>query len=198
VDQADKMNLYFFGHLWKSSQIQVVNPILVLLYVPLFTFFIYPFVNKYLVFSPLRRMSVGFFFAVVSFLIPAWVESQIGAGLRPSIGWQLLAYMFLMASEVLIYATGLEFSYTQSPKRMKSMVMSFFLATNSAGNLFTAAVNYYIQNKDGTVKLEGAVYYLFFAGLMFAAAIVFIFVAMFYKGKTFIQDVGEVPIEALN
>jgi POT family proton-dependent oligopeptide transporter len=96
--------------------------------------------------------------------------------------------MFLMASEVMVYATGLEFSYTQAPKKMKSMIMALFLATNTAGNLFTAAVNHFIQNPDGSSKLTGANYYLFFAGLMFIAAIAFIFIAMTYRGKTFIQD----------
>ena len=50
------------------------------------------------------------------------------------------------------------------------------------------AVNVFIQNPDGTSKLEGADYYLFFAGCMFITAIVFIPVAMMYKEKRYIQD----------
>ena len=188
VEQAERMDLNFLGHAWKASQVQAINPLLVLKYNPLITYVIYPTVNQIFPLNQLRKISMGFFFAVMSFVVPAWVETQISAGLHPTIAWQLLAYVFLMASEVLIYATGLEFSYTQAPKQMKSMIMSFFLATNSAGNLFTAAVNSFIQNKDGSVKLAGANYYLFFAGLMFLAAIIFIFVALRYQGKSFIQD----------
>ncbi len=196
VDQAEHMDLSFLGHVWKASQVQAINPLLVLFYIPLFTYVIYPNLNRIFPLTPLRKISLGFFFAVLSFLVPAWVETRISAGLHPTIAWQVLAYVFLMASEVLIYATGLEFSYTQAPRRMKSMIMSFFLATNSAGNLFTAAVNAFIQNKDGSVKLGGANYYLFFAALMFLAAIVFIFVALRYQGKAFIQDEPEGPREA--
>jgi POT family proton-dependent oligopeptide transporter len=63
----------------------------------------------------------------------------------------------------------------------------------SIGNLFTASVNYFIQNPDGTSKLEGASYYLFFAGAMAVTAILFVPVAVWYKEQTYIQD--ETPTE---
>ncbi len=84
--------------------------------------------------------------------------------------------------------TCLEFSYTQAPKALKSLVMAFFLMSISIGNLFTAAVNFFIQNPDGSSKLEGPDYYLFFAGAMAVTAIVFIPVSMRYREKTHIQD----------
>jgi POT family proton-dependent oligopeptide transporter len=193
VEQAKNMNRIVFGHEILASQVQVVNPLLVLIYVPLFTFVIYPALDKVFRLTPLRKMSIGFFFTVASFLVPAWVETRIQAGFHPTIAWHLLAYMFLMASEVMVYATGLEFSYKQAPPRMKSIIMSLFLATNTAGNLFTAAVNFFIQNKDGTAKLAGASYYLFFAGLMFAASLLFIVIAIFYRGRSYIQDGAAAP-----
>ena len=84
--------------------------------------------------------------------------------------------------------TALEFSYTQAPKKMKSLVMGAFLMSVSIGNLFTAAVNFFIQNPDGTTKLDGASYYLFFAAAMAVAAILFVPVAVWYKERTYIQD----------
>jgi POT family proton-dependent oligopeptide transporter len=65
------------------------------------------------------------------------------------------------------------------------------MATNpsaKAKSVFTAAVNFFIQNKDGTVKLQGASYFFFFAGVMFVTALIFVAVAGFYRGKTYIQD----------
>ncbi|MDB6021058.1 MAG: TGF-beta receptor type extracellular region [Pedosphaera sp.] len=188
VQQADKMDLRIFWHTWLPAQIQAVNPILILFYIPLFTYVVYPLINRVFPLTPLRKISIGFFLAAVSFLVPAWIETQINAGLRPNIGWQFLAYSFLMGAEILVSITGLEFSYTQAPKAMKSMMMSFFLAAVSVGNLFTAAVNLFIQNPDGTSKLAGASYYLFFAGLMFLAAIAFIPIAMRYRGRTVLPD----------
>jgi len=63
-----------------------------------------------------------------------------------------------------------------------------FLASVSLGDAFTAAVNTFIQNPDKTSKLPGASYYMFFTGLMFVTAILFIVVAYFYKERTFLQD----------
>ena len=196
VEQAKNMNRMVFGHEILASQVQALNPLLVLIFIPLFTYVVYPSLDKVFRLTPLRKMSIGFFFTVASFLVPAWVESQIGAGYKPTIAWHLLAYIFLMISEVMVYATGLEFSYKQAPKKMKSMIMAFFLATNSVGNLFTSAVNAFIQNKDGTAKLAGTNYYLFFAGLMFAASLLFIVIAIFYRGRSYIQDEAQTPAQS--
>jgi proton-dependent oligopeptide transporter, POT family len=40
VLQAEHLNLHFLGIDWLESQIQAINPILILLYIPLFTFFV--------------------------------------------------------------------------------------------------------------------------------------------------------------
>ena len=65
--------------------------------------------------------------------------------------------------------------------------MSCFLLSVSLGNLFTTLVNLVIQNDDGSSKLAGASYYLFFAACMLGTAIVFIPVAMLYKEQTYFQ-----------
>ena len=96
---------------------------------------------------------------------------ECGAPTR--IGWQLLAYAILTAAEVFVSITCLEFSYTQAPRALKSVVMALFLMSVSLGNLFTAGVNYAIQRPDGSLALAGAAYYLFFAGLMLATAMLF-------------------------
>ena len=80
--------------------------------------------------------------------------------------WQVLAYILLTVAEVMISITGLEFSYTQAPKTMKSFIMALWLAAVGVGNLFTAVVNFVIQNEDGTSKLEGASYYWFFTAVI--------------------------------
>jgi POT family proton-dependent oligopeptide transporter len=101
----------------------------------------------------------------------------------------------MTAAEILVSITALEFSYTQAPKRMKSVVMGAFLMSVALGNLFTAAVNFFIQNPDGTSKLDGPAYYLFFAAAMGATALLFIPLAVWYKERTYIQD--ETPGGAL-
>ncbi|MFK7959042.1 MAG: hypothetical protein AB8G96_00830 [Phycisphaerales bacterium] len=108
-------------------------------------------------------------------------------GHQPNLGWQFLAYILLTAAEVMVSITSLEFAYTQAPKKMKSFIMGVYFLGVSLGNFFTSAVNFFIQNDDGTSKLAGASYYWFFTGLMLATSILFIFMAMAYRGTTFIQ-----------
>ncbi len=188
VLQAEHLNLNFLG--WKPlpSQIQVLNPIFTLTFIPIFNYLIYPTINRFFKLTPLRKIGMGLFLTATCFLIPAWLETQISAGIRPSLGWQVLAFALITGAEVMVSITALEFAYTQAPKRMKSLVMSFYLLSVSLGNSFTALVNRFIQNPDGTSKLAGASYYNFFTILMVITAVIFVFVAIKYKEKTYIQD----------
>ena len=145
VLQAGNMDRRFMGVDWLESQIQVVNPILVMIMIPLFQFVIYPLVNKVFRLTSIRKMSIGFFLAAASFALLTVAQQKIDQGQVPSIAWQLWAYVILTSAEILISITGLEFSYTQAPKSMKSVVMAVWLFSVSLGNMFTSAVNHAIQ-----------------------------------------------------
>lgn len=345
IDQADAMDRNWLGMEWLPSQIQAINPILVLILIPACTYVVYPAIDRVIKLTPLRKMAIGFFITVVSFGVSAGIESQItggavirntgvekapdqhelivrlrehkswtiksvswegpyakdektnnavaefvplnvqvesgeapkgpwkkvvdrdfvaaadvpvssgtgryaiafpevitakyvrllispageskdgtklidwrqdqvvdvsaeeesppahadahaaavwpnvaAVGYRPNIIWQFVAYFFLTLAEVMISITGLEFSYTQAPNKMKSFVMSLYMLSVSLGNLITALVNSYIQNTDGTSKLPGASYYWFFTGLMLAAAVGFLVVAATYREKVYLQS----------
>jgi proton-dependent oligopeptide transporter, POT family len=191
VLQAEKMDRFWLGREWQAGQIQTVNPIFILLFLPLFSYVVYPALNRAFRLTPLRKIGIGFLLTVLAFLVPAWIESQLAAGLKPHVGWQVLAYVFISAAEVIISVTYLEFSYTQAPPNLKSVVMSMYLVAIALGNLLTAQVNHFIQNPDGSTKLTGSHYYLFFAALMLGTTIIFAIVAPFYRGKTYIRDQGE-------
>jgi POT family proton-dependent oligopeptide transporter len=186
--QANHMDRNWLGIEWLSSQIHAVNPLLILVFIPLFTYAIYPAINKFFPLTPLRKISIGFFLTALSFAVSALIETWITRELQPNIVWQLLAYAIITGAEVMVSITSLEFAYTQAPKNLKSLVMSLNLLSVSAGNLITTAVNVVIQNQDGSSKLTGPQYYWFFAGLMFVTAVVFIGVAMRYQERRFIQD----------
>jgi POT family proton-dependent oligopeptide transporter len=192
VLQAEKMNRNWLGREWLSSQIVSVNPLMVMILIPVFSFVIYPAINKVFLLTPLRKISIGLFVAALVFVVPALIETRITAGSKPSIGWMILAYLILTSAEVVVSITCLEFSYTQAPKKMKSFVMAVFLLSISLGNMFTAVVNAFIQNEDGSSKLAGASYFWFFAGMMAVTAVIFIFVAAGYREKTYIQDEAQV------
>lgn len=193
VLQADHMNRMMFGYEVLPAQVQACNPLLIMLLIPLFTYAIYPAINAVVRLTALRKIMLGMFLTVPAFALVAWTQVMIDGGARPHIGWQLAAYVIITAAEVMVSITCLEFSYTQAPKTMKSFIMALFFMSVSLGNLFTAAVNHFIQNPDGSTKLEGANYYWFFTMLMAATAAVFTIVVALYREKTYIQE--EQPVE---
>ena len=192
VLQAKKMDrVLWLGNSvhWEvlPSQLQAINPMLVMIFIPLFSYGVYPLVGRVAAVTPLRKIAVGLFVTAAAFAVPAWVESRITAGATPHIVWHLAAYVLITAAEIMVSITVLEFSYTQAPKKMKSFIMSLYLLSISLGNQFTALVNRFIQNDDGTSKLPGADYYWFFTIAMLATAVVFVLWSQFYHGRTYIQ-----------
>lgn len=191
VLQAEQMDKNVFGYELLSAQITAANPFLIIVLIPLFTYIVYPLMGRVFRLTAARKMSMGMFLASTPFVVTAWAEFQIQGGATPHISWQLFAYLLLTIAEVMLVITCLEFSYTQAPKRMKSLVMSFFYLSISMGNLFTALVNQVIQNPDGSSKLEGAMYHLFFAGFMGTVAVIFAFYIYYYKEEFIVQDEAE-------
>ena len=188
VLQAQHMDRIWMGIEWLPSQIQAINPILILLFIPLFVYVIYPLLSRCMELTALRKMSIGFFVTVGAFMISAYIEQLIAQGQTPPIAWQLLAFVVMTAAEVMVSITCLEFSYTQAPLKLKSLIMGLFLLSVSVGNGFTSLVNYWIQNPDGSVSLTGPEYYWFFAGVMFMVACLFLFVVGRYQERTYLQD----------
>jgi POT family proton-dependent oligopeptide transporter len=192
VLQAEKMDRQFtiLGRQFEilSSQIQMLNSIFILLLIVGCNYVIYPVINRFFPLNELRKIGIGLVVTAVSFLVSAWIESRITAGFRPSIGWQVPAYLLLSLGEVMVSVTSLEFAYTQAPRRMKSVVMVLYLWAISAGNLFTALVHRFIANPDGTSKLPGAWFYLFFVILCTVTAVVYAFVVRFYRDSRHLQD----------
>ena len=188
VLQAQHMDRYLFGMEVLPAQIQAANPLFVMLLIPLFSYVVYPAIDRVWQLTELRKMAIGMFITVLAFAIPTWIQLQIDQGGTPSIAWQLLAYVVLTSAEVMVAVTCLQFSYTQAPTTMKSFVMAFFMMSIAAGNLFTSAVNFFIRQEDGSSKLAGAEYYEFFTLLMLVTAALFMLVARFYKGATYLHE----------
>ena len=145
VFQAAQMDRNFLGTTWLESQIQAVNPILILTFIPLFTFAVYPAIGRVFRLTPLRKIGIGFVLMVATFGLSALIQTWIDGGGKPSIGWQFLAYALITASEIMVSIVGLEFAYTQAPKNMKSMIMSLYLLSVFVGNMLTSRINHHIQ-----------------------------------------------------
>lgn len=186
VAQAEHMDRHVLGHELLPSQIQAFNPLFVLCFLPFFSYVVYPLAGRFFKVTPLRKFGAGLFANAFAFFVVWLAQKWIDAGQMPSVLWQVLAFVPLTAGEVLVSVTHLEFSYTQAPKKMKSLVMCLYLGSIALGNVLAAKVNFMIEK--GTLSLPGASYYWFFLKIMVITAVVFIIVAQFYRGKTHIQD----------
>ncbi|XP_045439909.1 solute carrier family 15 member 2 isoform X2 [Pipistrellus kuhlii] len=69
----------------------------------------------------------------------AWKTEDIPAN-KISIAWQLPQYVLVTAGEVMFSVTGLEFSYSQAPSSMKSVLQAAWLLTIGVGNFIVLTV----------------------------------------------------------
>jgi POT family proton-dependent oligopeptide transporter len=108
---------------------------------------------------PLRRMTLGMLLTGLSFVAVALIQHALDAGVRVHVFWQIIPYLILTTAEVMVSITGLEFGYSQAPKRMKSVIMGFWLLAVAIGNVLVALLS-------GFKSLDPAAFFWVFAGLM--------------------------------
>ena len=164
-----------------AEQMQSVNPVLVMLLVPLLTLAVYPRIGKLA--APLRRMSAGMFLGALSYLVVAAIQSRLEHGEQLCVLLQLVPYLILTTAEVLISTTGLEFAFREAAPEMKSIIMSFWLLTIAVGNLLVAGITK-ILGGSGAGAHSGSVSasrFLLYAGLTFVVALLFSVQSTFYK-----------------
>ena len=183
-----EINLGFTSFSVYPSQLGVMNSIFILIFIPLFTYIVYPILGKVIKLNYVNKITLGMIIAALSFAVIAWVQVQMDKGIAMNISWQILGFVLLTAAEILVSISSLEFSYTQAPNTMKSFILSFWLIAVAIGNLFTALVNLFMKKDDGSLLLEGADYFWFFTALMFIAAVLFYLINRNYKEEHFVQN----------
>ena len=152
IFQSQDMDRQFLGFEWLPSQVQALNSVFVLLFIPIFSHGLYPWMDRVWSLTPLRKIGIGLFIMTASFVLVAEIQQWIDAGERPNISWQILAFALLTAAEVMVSIVALEFAYTQAPRTMKSLVMCFYLGAVAVGNFFVAGVNHFIQIPEAALE----------------------------------------------
>ncbi|XP_017869457.1 PREDICTED: peptide transporter family 1-like [Drosophila arizonae] len=72
--QATHMDGDVLGYHIKPDQMQVINPLLILLFIPLFDYVVYPLLARIGIKRPLQKLSLGLLFASICFFLSAAVE----------------------------------------------------------------------------------------------------------------------------
>ncbi|MGE6759205.1 POT family MFS transporter [Corallococcus interemptor] len=189
VVQARSMDPHVGSILFQPSQMQFINPALVMVLIPFLTLIIYPaFQRLGWELTPLRRMPMGLVFGALSFVIAGVFQVVMEGGTTLNIAWQLLPYIVLTLGEILMSTTGLEFAYTQAPREMKGTVQSVWLVTNTLANVavaIAAALNVF----------TGSAQFFFYAALASAAAVGMALVARRYVVRDYYQSDAQAPMD---
>ena len=172
----------------QAAQVAALNPLMVMLIIPLIHVGVWnPLRKRGIEVKPLARMTIGMFLAAVAFVIAALLQMRIEGADAGSVHilWQVGQYLVMTTAEVLVSVTGLEFAYTQAPRAMKSTIMGFWLLLVTFGNLIVAFL------APLQAKYALSEFFWLFSGLMGAAAVVFMVLAYFYQGRSYLQGEEE-------
>lgn len=106
------------------------------------------------------------------------------------IAWQIPQYALITIGEVMFSITGLEFSYSQAPANMKSVLQAGWLLTVAFGNVIVLIV------AEGA-GLKQWKEFLLFTGLLLGVCIIFSIMSYFYTyvdpdqlDKVYLEDSG--------
>lgn len=161
---VDYMGVQFnFG----AEQMQSLNPLLVMVLIPLLTLVVYPKVKKLA--SPLVRMGIGIVLAGISFGLVAILQSILDSQVELSIVWQAIPYLVLTVAEILVSTTGLEYAYTAAGEKLKSTVSSFWNLTIALGNVLVVCITSIISGATTQA-------FILYSVMSIAVGILFMFV----------------------
>ena len=178
VLQAKRMDLGPF----EPDQLGAINPILVMLMLPVYRAVILPCLERIgrccplLKPTPLRRMGVGMLLAAFTFVLSAGVEQLIDTSApgSVSVAWQLPQWVLITIAELFLSVTGLEWAYTQADKNLQGVCMAAWFFSNGLGDVL-GGVLYQVTKEMGQVSI-----YLMFAALMVVAFFVYTVLAACY------------------
>merc|ERR1712025_59306 len=102
--------------------------------------------------------------------------------------WQFPQYFVITASEVMFSVTGLEFSYSQAPASMKSVVQAAWLLTVAFGNIIVICV-------AKAKALDQASEFFMFAILMMLDMFLLMFLAYRYTPRNTNNQEGGMAME---
>lgn len=140
-----------------------LNPISLVIFIPLVDNFLYPFLRKKgIKFTPIKRMALGFMLASLAMITATVIQNEIykstscgkylngckdGDGpdakkiYSPLNVWiQSVPYILIGFSEIFTSITGLEYAFTKAPKNMRSVVTSYWHFMSAFSNALGQAL----------------------------------------------------------
>ncbi len=146
--KAIECNFYGLKLDFGAEKMQGLNPLLVMVLIPLLTIKVYPYVKQ--LGKPMVRMGIGMVLAGIAFGLVCLLQIFIDNGAELSILWQAFPYIVLTLAEILVSTTGLEYAYTAAGEKLKSTVSSFWTLTVALGNVLVICITSVIEGASVT------------------------------------------------
>jgi dipeptide/tripeptide permease len=174
IFQATRMNNDIGFYKFQPDQIIVLNPLFIILTLPVCDYVLFPLLKKMKLGSLLQKMTIGGLLGVVATSISVFVEMKIQSS-SISILSLIPQYLIFAISDNFLFVSQLNFVYTEASPSMKSVMMSTTYVVMAIGNLIVVLVSGMKIFKSQANEL------IFFAAVLFVAMIVFAFLASRYK-----------------
>ena len=208
IFQATQMNSTLFGYAIMPEQMQLLNAILILLFIPIFEKVIYPVAkNLGCRCTSMQKISAGMVLGILSFCAASILQLKIDKSTFifdngknknqttskcikncVNISWQTPQYILITFGEIMFSITGLEFAYSQAPETMKSFCQSFWLITVAFGNLIVVLITWLNPFERFGILHSECYNYLLYAGLLLTALIVFQVISKDFHRSSVEQD----------
>ncbi|KAB8069536.1 POT family-domain-containing protein [Aspergillus leporis] len=146
-----------------------INPLSILILLPLFERVIYPSLRRVNIpFRPISRITFGFFIMSGAIAVAAGLQSLAYSSPPYSVNFLsiLPIYVLTALSEITAFLSSMEYAYTKAPRSMKSLVASANLLLCALGSLLGLAIS------PTSKKPQILVQFICLSGIMFLSAII--------------------------
>jgi POT family proton-dependent oligopeptide transporter len=177
----EQLDLNILGMTVDPDQIQALNPLFIMIFLPIITAFWSYLDIRGIKVRPTDKILVGFILTAITMGIHAVAAGISGAsGTKVSLWWQVIAYLVLTWAEILISVTGLELAFAAAPKSMKGFITACWLVTVAIANLVINAplTRLYPSDEPGWHFPSATSYFGALTALMVVVSVAFVFVAI--------------------
>jgi hypothetical protein len=170
---SERLQPFVFGFHIIPAQLQIINSIAPVLFLPLIRTFLLPIFFKESIDNialKINKMAFGVLFMVIGYMAAVVIELCLESGLKVNATWDLFPWIFVSTAEVITYLYLLEVfsSYVSSHHRVVTTVM--FAMSQLLSGLILSAISKAYGNIDSiyfTMMVCSSIISMFF--LKFAA-----------------------------
>ena len=175
----NNLGINLIGYQLAPDQIQGLNPILIVLFLPPITILWHVLDRLKIKLRPTDKMLIGFILTAITMTIMAVAGYRSAQADKISVLWEVIPYVLITISEICISVVGLELAFSSAPASMKSFITACWLLTVFFGNIINSVITPLYDTHIAWlgITLSPGNYFAMFAALMVPVTIAFVLVS---------------------